>query len=97
MRTTVTVPDDVMADLLKRTGEQSKSKAVRAAVDSFISQNKIDRALATYGCLKPEDDIYDELEQTNWEAQQKRDALLESIWDGSFFESHEDSSQGSKK
>ncbi len=55
MRATLNIPDDLIADVQKVTGEKSKTKAITIAMKEFIRQKKIKRLIALRGKIQIED------------------------------------------
>lgn len=66
MRTTIDLEDQTYDELLRVTGEVSKPKAVRKAIEAFLRREKLDRLRA----LKGKVDILEneELERAELEA-----------------------------
>ncbi|MBI5892784.1 MAG: DUF2191 domain-containing protein [Deltaproteobacteria bacterium] len=52
MRTTVTLNQDKIKDLLKETKAKSKAKAVIVAIDEFLKRKKMEQLKALKGKLK---------------------------------------------
>lgn len=59
MRTTITIDDDLMTQLMQTTGESSPAKALRQAVQDYVQQARIKKLLALRGQVALED---------NWQA-----------------------------
>ncbi len=55
MRATLNIPDDLMAEVQKATGEKSKTKAITAAMKEFIRQKQIKKLLALRGKVQIDD------------------------------------------
>ncbi|MEW6068469.1 MAG: type II toxin-antitoxin system VapB family antitoxin [Nitrospirota bacterium] len=55
MRATLNIPDDLLSEVQKATGEKSKTKAIVVAIQEFIRQRKIKELLALRGKIKIED------------------------------------------
>lgn len=68
MRTTVTVPDDQLAEGLKLTGAKSRSEAIRIGFERFLEQERIERFLDSCGSSG-----YD----YDWQRQRQLDAELD--------------------
>ena len=70
MRTTLDIDEKLLGDVVKVTGEKSKSKAVNKALEEYVRSKKIDELRALAGKL----DILDnwcELEELELEEQNK--------------------------
>ena len=76
MRATLNIPDDLIAEAQKATGEKSKTKAITAAVQEFIRQKKMMDLLALRGKIKIDYDWKKE-EERELKAQREREKLLE--------------------
>ncbi|PIS38165.1 MAG: DUF2191 domain-containing protein [Nitrospirae bacterium CG08_land_8_20_14_0_20_52_24] len=72
MRATLNIPDDLMSQLLKITGEKSKTKALVTAMQEFIRQKKIKELLELRGKIQIED-VTEELEKLELEEMKKDD------------------------
>ncbi len=55
MRATLNIPDDLMSEVQKATGEKSKTKAIVTAMQEFVRQKKIKELLALRGKVQIED------------------------------------------
>ncbi|MCP4042335.1 MAG: type II toxin-antitoxin system VapB family antitoxin [Gammaproteobacteria bacterium] len=55
MRTTLNIDDSMMAELLKRTHEKSKTRAVTIAIENFLKKKQIEDILSYQGNLEIED------------------------------------------
>ncbi|MBZ0156074.1 MAG: type II toxin-antitoxin system VapB family antitoxin [Alphaproteobacteria bacterium] len=55
MRATLNIPDDLIAEVQKATGEKSKTKAITIAMQEFVRQKKIKELLALRGKIQIED------------------------------------------
>lgn len=51
MRTTLILDDGKMADLMKETGQKTKTRAVTTAIDEYLKARKIEAAIAVLGTL----------------------------------------------
>jgi Arc/MetJ family transcription regulator len=49
MKTTIDIPDDLLADAMKFTGAKTKREAVVKAIESFNRLQKIESLIATAG------------------------------------------------
>ena len=76
MRATLNIPDDLIAEAQKATGEKSKTKAITTAIQEFIRQRKLKDLLALRGKIKIDYDWKKE-EQRELKAQRKRERLFE--------------------
>ena len=55
MRTTITIDDDLMTQLMRITGESSPAKALRQAVQDYVRQARVKKLLALRGQVALED------------------------------------------
>ncbi|MFA5353234.1 MAG: type II toxin-antitoxin system VapB family antitoxin [Thermodesulfovibrionales bacterium] len=55
MRATLNIPDDLLAEVQKLSGEKSKTKAIVSAMEEFVRQNKIKKLLSLRGKVAIED------------------------------------------
>ena len=62
MRATLNIPDDLLAEVQKISGEKSKTKAIITAMEEFIRQKKIRELIALKGKIQIED-VTEELEK----------------------------------
>jgi Arc/MetJ family transcription regulator len=76
MRATLNIPDDLIAEAQKATGEKSKTKAITTAIQEFIRQQKLKDLLALRGKIKIDYDWKKE-EERELKAQRKRERLFE--------------------
>lgn len=76
MRATLNIPDDLIAEAQKATGEKSKTKAITVAIQEYIRQKKIRDLLALRGKIKIDYDWKKE-EERELKAQREREKLLE--------------------
>jgi hypothetical protein len=74
MRATLNIPDDLISEVQKLSGEKSKTKAITTAMEEFIKQKKIKELIALKGKVQIDYDWEKELEM---KAQKKREKLLE--------------------
>ena len=56
MRTTVNIDDDIMKKVMSYTGQESRSKAVRLALASYVREQKKKKLLALRGQVNIEND-----------------------------------------
>ena len=76
MRATLNIPDDLLSDLQKATGEKSKTKAIIAAMEEFVRQKKIKELLSLRGKIQIDYDWQKE-EELEIKAQMEREKALE--------------------
>ena len=62
MRTTLNIPNDLIAEVQKITGEKSKTKAITIAMKEFVRQKKVKKLIALRGKIHIED-VTDDLER----------------------------------
>ena len=62
MRTTITIDDNLMSQLMQTTGESSPAKALRQAVQDYVRQAHLKKLLALRGQV-PIEDNWRELRQ----------------------------------
>jgi Arc/MetJ family transcription regulator len=55
MRTTITIDDQLMNQLMQTTGESSPAKALRQAVQDYVRQARVKKLLALRGQVALED------------------------------------------
>lgn len=75
MRATLNIPDDLISDVQKITGEKSKTKAITIAMKEFIRQKKIRELIALRGKITIDYD-WEKEEELEMKAQKKREKLL---------------------
>ena len=77
MKTTIDIPDDLLADAMKFTGAKTKREAVVKAIESFNRLQKIENLIATAGTfadlpsndeLEAEDLEYEARMNKRWKA-----------------------------
>ena len=61
MRATLNIPDELLSQVQKVTGEKSKTKAIIVAMQEFIRQKKIRELISLRGKIRIED-VTEELE-----------------------------------
>ena len=76
MRATLNIPDDLMTEIQKATGEKSKTKAITVAMKEFIKQKKIKQLLALRGKIQIDYD-WEKEEELEMRTQKEREKLLE--------------------
>lgn len=72
MRATLNIPDDLLAEVQKITGEKSKTKAITIAMKEYIRQKRIRELIALKGKIHVED-VTEELEKLEIEEMQEDD------------------------
>lgn len=72
MRATLNIPDDLLAEVQKISGEKSKTKAIITAMEEFIRQKKIKELIALKGKIQIED-VTEELEKLENEEMEDND------------------------
>ena len=76
MRATLNIPDDLLAEVQRISGEKSKTKAITTAMQGFIKQKKIKELIALKGKVRIDYD-WEKEEELELKAQRKRDKILE--------------------
>lgn len=72
MRATLNIPDDLLSEVQKITGEKSKTKAITVAMKEYIRQKKIKELIALRGKIQIED-VTEELENLEIEEMKEND------------------------
>ena len=72
MRATLNIPNDLLAEVQKITGEKSKTKAITIAMKEFIRQKKVKELIALRGKIQIED-VTEELEKLEIEEMEKNE------------------------
>jgi hypothetical protein len=72
MRATLNIPDDLLAEVQKISGEKSKTKAITTAMAEFIKQKKMKELIALKGKVQIED-VSEELEKLEMEEMEEND------------------------
>ncbi len=72
MRATLNIPDNLLKEVQKISGEKSKTKAVTVAMKEFIRQKKIKELIALGGRIQVED-VTEELERLENEEMKEND------------------------
>ena len=70
------IPDDLVSEVQKATGEKSKTKAITTAMKEFVRQKKIKQLIALRGKVQIDYDWKKE-EELEIKAQKEREKLLE--------------------
>ena len=74
MRATLNIPDDLISEVQKLSGEKSKTKAIVTAMEEFVRDKKMKKLLSLRGKIQIEDVTkeLDELELKEMEENDKR-------------------------
>lgn len=74
MRATLNIPDNLMSEVQKLSGEKSKTKAIVTAMEEFVRDKKLKKLLALRGKIQIDDVTkeLDELEMKEMEENDKR-------------------------
>ena len=72
MRATLNIPDDLLAEVQKITGEKSKTKAITIAIRGYLRQKRIKELIALRGKIQIED-VTGELEKLEIEEMEEND------------------------
>jgi len=76
MRATLNIPDDLLKEVQKITGEKSKTKAITVAMQEYIRQKKIKELMALSGKIDIDYD-WEKEEKLEMEAQKRREKFFE--------------------
>jgi Arc/MetJ family transcription regulator len=76
MRATLNIPDDLLAEVQKITGEKSKTKAITIAMREYIRQKRIKELIALRGKIQIDYD-WEKEEEIEMKAQAEREKLFE--------------------
>jgi len=76
MHITLNIPDDLISEVQKLSGEKSKTKAITTAMEEFIKQKKIKELIALKGKVQLDYDWQKE-EALEMKAQKKREKAFE--------------------
>ncbi len=79
MRATLNIPDDLLSEVQRITGEKSRTKAITIAMKKFIRQQKIKELLALRGKI---DIDYDWKKEEELEMKHQEERLRMSEKDG---------------
>jgi Arc/MetJ family transcription regulator len=74
MRTTLNIPDNLMADLLAKTRLKSKTKAICIALEDYLYKKKVEGLLSLKGKIKINSNR-DELDRLETEESKRNDKL----------------------
>jgi hypothetical protein len=72
MRATLNIPNDLLAEVQKITGEKSKTKAITIAMKEFIRQKKVKELISLRGKIQIED-VTEELERLEIQEMEEHD------------------------
>ena len=76
MRATLNIPDELLAEVQKLSGQKSKTKAITIAMQEFIRQKKIKELIALRGKIQIDYD-WEKEEELEMKSQRERERLLE--------------------
>ena len=76
MRATLSIPDELLSEVQKLSGEKTRTRAIVAAMEAFIRQRKKEKLLALRGKVRVDYD-WEAEERAEWEAQEKREKSIE--------------------
>ncbi|HYA12237.1 MAG TPA: type II toxin-antitoxin system VapB family antitoxin [Thermodesulfovibrionales bacterium] len=76
MRATLNIPDDLVSEVQKLSGEKSKTKAITTAMKEYIRQKKVKELLSLRGKIQIDYD-WEKEEERELETQKKREEILE--------------------
>jgi metal-responsive CopG/Arc/MetJ family transcriptional regulator len=76
MRATLNIPDELISEVQKLSGEKSKTKAIVIAIQEYIKQKKIKELIALRGKVQI-DYNWEKEEELEMEAQREREKLFE--------------------
>ena len=77
MRATLNIPDNLLTEVQKISGEKSKTKAIIIAMEEFIRQKKIKELISLRGKIQIDYDWQKE-EELEIKAQKERENLFET-------------------
>lgn len=72
MRATLNIPDDLISEVQKLSGEKSKTKAIVSAMQEFVREKKLQNIVALRGKIKI-DDVTRELDELEIKEQEEND------------------------
>ena len=78
MRATLNIPDDLLSEVQKITGEKSKTKAITVAMKEYIRQKKIKELIALRGKIQVDYD-WEKEEEIEMKAQEERGKHFEQV------------------
>lgn len=59
MRTTVTLADKLLEEVMRYTGARNRSEAIRIALKAYIRQQELQEIRAMRGTMEFDDDLYE--------------------------------------
>lgn len=75
MRATLNIPDNLMSEVQKLSGEKSKTKAIVVAMEEFVRDKKIKKLLSLRGKIQIDYD-WEKEEELELQAQKERERLF---------------------
>lgn len=72
MRATLNIPDELISEVQKLSGEKSKTKAIVSAMQEFVREKKLRKILELRGKIKI-DDVTRELDDLELKEQEEND------------------------
>lgn len=78
MRATLNIPDDLLSEVQKTTGQKSKTRAIVTAMQEYMREKKIKELIALKGRIKFDFD-WKKAEALELKAQKKREKLFEKF------------------
>lgn len=72
MRATLNIPDDLVTEVQKLSGEKSKTKAIVSAMQEFVREKKLRKILELRGKIKI-DDVTREIDDLEMKEQEEND------------------------
>lgn len=75
MRATLNIPDNLMSEVQKFSGEKSKTKAIVIAMEEFVRDKKIKKLLSLRGKIQIDYD-WEKEEELEIQAQREREKLF---------------------
>ena len=76
MRATLSIPDGLLSEVQRYSGQKSKTKAVVTAMQEFVREKKLEKLLNLKGKVQIDYD-WEKEEKTELKAQKKREKLHE--------------------
>jgi len=76
MRATLNIPDDLISEVQKLSGEKSKTKAIVTAMEEFVRDKKMKKLLSLRGKIQIDYD-WEKEEELELKAQEERLKLFE--------------------
>ena len=76
MRATLNIPDNLIAEVQKLSGEKSKTKAIVTAMEEFVRDKKMKKLLSLRGKIQIDYD-WEKEEELELKAQEERLKLFE--------------------